>query len=159
MLDTPSGRLVQSLYESGCKLGVSSRGWASLRDLPGKHYKCIMSNFELITFDFVTEPSTKGAFLLPYVQRYPGPVPQQDAAVAMSRLGLGSVLPEQLPELPHVRDLQAGFADFQRGLQVRPSLVWCLWKRSLYHHCAFSQFLCRLPCPVVCLSVAYQRHV
>jgi hypothetical protein len=122
VLDTPSGRLVQSLYESGCKLGVSSRGWASLRDLPGKHYKCIMGNFELITFDFVTEPSTKGAFLLPYVQRYPRPVPQQDA-VAMSRLGLGAVLPEQLQELPHVRALQSGFADFRRWLRVRGYLT------------------------------------
>jgi hypothetical protein len=121
VLDTPSGRLVQSLYESGCKLGVSSRGWASLKDLPGKRYKCIMNNFELITFDFVTEPSTKGAWLLPYSQRCPVPIPTQQTAEALSRLGIGSVLPEQLQQLPHVQHIRVGFADFQRRLRVRCS--------------------------------------
>ena len=119
MLDTPSGRLVKSLYERGCKLGVSSRGWASLRDLPGKCYKCIMANFELITFDFVTEPSTKGAWLLPYAGRYSQPIPSQATAEAMSRLGVGAVPQEQLAQVPRVRDLQAGFAEFQRRLQAR----------------------------------------
>jgi hypothetical protein len=119
VLDTPSGRLVQSLYEQGCKLGVSSRGWASLRELPGKCYKCIMSNFELITFDFVTEPSTRGAWLLPYVGQYLAAVPSQAVAEAVSRLGVGAVSTDQFVCLPKVRDLQAGFAEYQRRLQVR----------------------------------------
>jgi hypothetical protein len=120
VLDTPSGRLVQSLYAQGCRLGVSSRGWASLRDLPGKCYKCIMSNFELITFDFVTEPSTKGAWLLPYFAPYSARVPPQPAAAALSRLGVGAVPLEQWPHLPRASDLRAGFAEFQRRLQARP---------------------------------------
>jgi hypothetical protein len=43
----------------GIKLGVSSRGWASLRT--DARAKCVFvdDDFELITFDFVTEPSTK----------------------------------------------------------------------------------------------------
>ena len=120
VLDTPSGRLVRSLYERGCKLGVSSRGWASLRDLPGKRYKCIMSNFELITFDFVTEPSTRGAWLLPYTGRYSAPVPSQSVAESLSRLGVGAVPLEQLHTLPRVRDLKDGYQEFRRRLQVRP---------------------------------------
>ena len=120
VLDTPSGRLVQSLYEKGCKLGVSSRGWASLRDLPGQQYKCIMSNFELITFDFVSEPSTKGAWLLPYAGRYSAPVPVQTVAEAVSRLGAGAVSLAEVARLPRVRDLQAGLAEYQRRLRVRP---------------------------------------
>ena len=119
VLDTPSGRLVQSLYEQGCKLGVSSRGWASLRDLPGKCYKCIMNNFELITFDFVTEPSTKGAWLLPYVATYSATIPRQPAAVELSRLGVGAVPLEQWSALPSAASLREGFAEFQRRLQVR----------------------------------------
>lgn len=125
VLDTPSGRLVRSLYECGCKLGVSSRGWASLRELPGKVYKCIMANFELITFDFVTEPSTKGAWLLPYIGTYSAPVPRQAAAEALSRLGVGAVPVEAYASLPRARELKAGFLEFQRRLQVRLAL-WAL---------------------------------
>ena len=119
MLDTPSGRLVQSLYAKGCKLGVSSRGWASLHEIPGKRYKCIMSNFELITFDFVTEPSTKGAWLLPWVDRYSNPIPRQPVAEALSRLGIGAVPPAQLGALPDVDKIEESLHEFVRRLQVR----------------------------------------
>ena len=119
VLDTPSGRLVQRLYQQGCKLGVSSRGWASLRDVPGQQCKCIMQNFELITFDFVTEPSTKGAWLLPYAGRYSAAVPSQKVAEAVSRLGVGAVALSEVARLPPVRYLQAGLAEFQRSLRVR----------------------------------------
>eukprot|EP00892_Ulva_mutabilis_P006160 jgi/Ulvmu1/3916/UM018_0139.1 len=124
VLDTPSGRLVRHLYERGCKLGVSSRGWASLREIPGKPYKCIMDNFELITFDFVTEPSTRGAWLLPYAGRFSAAVPEQRYAEAISRLGVGAVLPEQFPSLPHLRDvhafLQNYLAHIKRGQKCFP---------------------------------------
>lgn len=48
-----------SAHAQGIKLGVSSRGWASLRT--DTRAKCVYvdDDFELITFDFVTEPSTK----------------------------------------------------------------------------------------------------
>lgn len=122
VLDTPSGRLIRHLYERGCKLGVSSRGWASLREIPGKPYKCIMDNFELITFDFVTEPSTRGAWLLPYAGRFAAPVPEQRYAEAVSRLGVGAVLPEQFPLLPHLRDVHAFLQDYLAHLKrVRPA--------------------------------------
>lgn len=44
----------------GIKLGVSSRGWASLRTDPKAKCVYVDDDFELITFDFVTEPSTRG---------------------------------------------------------------------------------------------------
>lgn len=131
VLDTPSGRLIRHLYERGCKLGVSSRGWASLREIPGKPYKCIMDNFELITFDFVTEPSTRGAWLLPYAGRFTAPVPEQRYAEAVSRLGVGAVLPEQFPSLPHLRDVHAFLQDYLSHLKrvrVRHRRAACvLW--------------------------------
>ena len=34
-------------------------------------------DFELITFDFVTEPSTKGAYLVPIRKAYKKPLPDQ----------------------------------------------------------------------------------
>ncbi len=43
-------------------------------------------DFELITFDFVTEPSTRGAYLAPVQKRYKRPVPDQGkASDAVSR--------------------------------------------------------------------------
>lgn len=69
----------------GIKLGVSSRGWASLRTDP--HSKCVYvdEDFELITFDFVTEPSTHGAYLVPIQKRYKrGPIPDQRKLVSLA---------------------------------------------------------------------------
>ena len=117
VLDTPSGRLIKSLYESGHKLGVSSRGWASLRDLPGKQYKCIMDNFELITFDFVTEPSTRGAWLLPHAAPYPGPVPPQRRMEEISRFGLGALPMHTIRHLPYLADFQATISTYAASIK------------------------------------------
>ena len=132
VLDTPSGRLIKRLYSRGCKLGVSSRGWASLRELPGKDYKCIMDNFELITFDFVTEPSTRGAWLLPYAGTYHQSIPLQSDAEAASRLGVGAVLPEQFPMLPSIRETRTCLKEYRGHLrQVRSPLPSARgWKRK-----------------------------
>jgi hypothetical protein len=47
VLPTPAGRLLMDLFREGCQVGVSSRGWASLREANG----CItvQNDFELIT--------------------------------------------------------------------------------------------------------------
>ena len=59
ILPTPSGLLLWELYSQGIRLGVSSRGWASLRaDPKTPELLFVDDDFELITFDFVTEPST-----------------------------------------------------------------------------------------------------
>ncbi len=44
--------------------------------------KCVYvdEDFELITFDFVTEPSTHGAFLVPVCKPYKRPIPDQSKA-------------------------------------------------------------------------------
>lgn len=123
VLDTPSGSLIRDLYKTGHKLGVSSRGWASLRELPGKQYKCIMDNFELITFDFVTEPSTHGAWLLPYAANYLGRVPDQQRAEGLSSLGVGALPIECTRALPRLVDAHAAAACYAQTIQaVRPPL-------------------------------------
>lgn len=49
--------------ENGIKLGISSRGVGTLKEVNGKNL--VQSDFELIGFDLVATPSTPGAYLYP----------------------------------------------------------------------------------------------
>ena len=62
ILDTPSGKIIQSLIESGVTLGISSRGVGSTVAQGGN--QVVQDDFQLICFDMVSEPSTPGAFML-----------------------------------------------------------------------------------------------
>lgn len=62
LLDTPSGKILQSLIESGVTLGISSRGVGSTRQQGGN--LIVQEDFQLICFDIVSEPSTPGAFMM-----------------------------------------------------------------------------------------------
>tara|TARA_Y100000034_G_scaffold128727_1_gene183877 strand:+ start:933 stop:1526 length:594 start_codon:yes stop_codon:yes gene_type:complete len=62
VLSTPSGKILQSLIESGVKLGISSRGLGSTKEKGGK--TIVQDDFQLVCFDFVSEPSTTGAFMI-----------------------------------------------------------------------------------------------
>jgi len=62
LLDTPSGKILQSLVESGVTLGISSRGVGSTQQ-DGDH-DIVQDDFQLICWDFVSEPSTPGAFVM-----------------------------------------------------------------------------------------------
>lgn len=61
LLDTPSGKILQSLVESGVTLGISSRGVGSTRQQGSA--LIVQDDFQLICFDIVSEPSTPGAFI------------------------------------------------------------------------------------------------
>ena len=67
LLDTPSGKILQSLVESGVKLGISSRGVGSTKKQGDYHV--VQDDFQLICWDYVSEPSTPGAFMLPEGRR------------------------------------------------------------------------------------------
>ena len=61
LLPTPMGQLVQTMLESGVKLGVSSRGSGNVsEDGSGR-----VSEFEIITVDVVAQPSAPGAYPTP----------------------------------------------------------------------------------------------
>jgi hypothetical protein len=61
ILPTPMGQLIQTMLESGVKLGVSSRGSGNVsEDGDGK-----VSDFEIITVDIVAQPSAPGAYPTP----------------------------------------------------------------------------------------------
>jgi len=62
LLDTPSGKILQSLVESGVTLGISSRGVGSTKR--SGDYDAVQDDFQLICWDFVSEPSTPGAFMM-----------------------------------------------------------------------------------------------
>jgi hypothetical protein len=64
VLSTPSGNILKELFRCGIKLGISSRGLGSVRQL-GEGSLEVQDDFELIAFDFVSNPSTHGAFLSP----------------------------------------------------------------------------------------------
>ena len=59
ILPTPMGQLIQTMLESGVKLGVSSRGSGEV-DSDGK-----VQGFEIITVDVVAQPSAPGAYPTP----------------------------------------------------------------------------------------------
>ena len=68
VLDTPSGQVLRSLVESGVKLGISSRGMGSVKESAGQ--TIVEDDFQLICFDFVSEPSTPNAFMMQEAKNY-----------------------------------------------------------------------------------------
>jgi len=68
VLDTPSGKVLQELVKSGVSLGISSRGMGSVRE--DQSQTIVEDDFQLICFDFVSEPSTPGAFMMKEAQGY-----------------------------------------------------------------------------------------
>ena len=65
VLGTPSGNILTELFKAGIKLGISSRGMGSVTPLDEGDGQKVEDDFELIAFDFVSNPSTHGAFLYP----------------------------------------------------------------------------------------------
>ena len=69
ILTTPSGNILRELFKNGIKLGISSRGMGSVEAVHEDDSKTpvmqVGQDFELIAFDFVSNPSTHGAFLHP----------------------------------------------------------------------------------------------
>ena len=61
VLETPSGQILKALVESGVKTGISSRGMGSVTERMGK--TIVEDDFQLISFDIVSEPSTPNAFM------------------------------------------------------------------------------------------------
>ena len=68
ILTTPSGNILRELFKNCIKLGISSRVLGSVemvQEANGDTVSKVGDDFELIAFDFVSNPSTHGAFLYP----------------------------------------------------------------------------------------------
>jgi hypothetical protein len=62
ILTTPTGNIVRELIKNNIRLGVSSRGMGSVRQM-GENTVEVQEDFSLICFDIVSNPSTIGAFI------------------------------------------------------------------------------------------------
>tara|TARA_R110001592_G_scaffold51696_5_gene158839 strand:- start:1010 stop:1654 length:645 start_codon:yes stop_codon:yes gene_type:complete len=68
VLGTPSGNILKELLKAGVKLGISSRGLGSVKEIreeDGTGSVEVQPDFELVCWDFVSNPSTHGAFMAP----------------------------------------------------------------------------------------------
>ena len=61
ILDTPSGKTLRALVDSGVRLGISSRALGSVNE--STEGSIVQDDLSLICFDFVSEPSTPNAFM------------------------------------------------------------------------------------------------
>lgn len=64
VLDTPSGNILRELFLNGITVGVSSRAMGSVRPI-GEGLVQVEDDLELIAWDFVSTPSTYGAYVHP----------------------------------------------------------------------------------------------
>ena len=62
ILTTPTGNIVRELIKNNIRLGVSSRGMGSVRQMDESTVE-VREDFSLICFDIVSNPSTIGAFI------------------------------------------------------------------------------------------------
>jgi len=64
VLPTPSGNILKELFLNNITVGISSRGMGSVQPL-GEGTVEVQDDFELLCWDFVSTPSTQGAFMTP----------------------------------------------------------------------------------------------
>ena len=64
LLNTPSGNIVKEIIKAGHTIGISSRGTGSVQQTSEGHL-AVQPDFELVCWDFVSNPSTHGAFMNP----------------------------------------------------------------------------------------------
>ena len=76
VLNTPSGQVLRSLVDSGVKLGISSRGLGTVNE--NGDVSEVNDDFQLICFDFVSEPSTPGAFMIKEAKEEPNVFTEAD---------------------------------------------------------------------------------
>ena len=65
ILPTPNGNILKELFRANIRLGISSRGLGTVNKSMNEDADVVQDDFELIAFDFVSNPSTRGAFMFP----------------------------------------------------------------------------------------------
>ena len=67
VLTTPNGNILRELFRNRIKVGISSRGLGSLKKI-SESAAIVGDDYELVSFDIVSNPSTQGAFITPVNQ-------------------------------------------------------------------------------------------
>ena len=65
ILSTPAGNILKELFRNGITVGVSSRGMGSVEERINEGTVEVQDDFELLCWDFVSTPSTHGAYVAP----------------------------------------------------------------------------------------------
>ena len=65
ILATPAGNILKALFAAGVTVGISSRGMGSVSENIAENTVTVEDDFELLCWDFVSTPSTHGAFMTP----------------------------------------------------------------------------------------------
>ena len=65
ILSTPAGNILKALFAAGVTVGISSRGMGSVSENMSEGTVEVQDDFELLCWDFVSTPSTHGAFMTP----------------------------------------------------------------------------------------------
>jgi hypothetical protein len=68
ILTTPSGNILRELFRNGIRLGISSRGLGTLKKGVTEGTSIVGDDSDLLCFDFVSNPSVQGAFMIPMGQ-------------------------------------------------------------------------------------------
>ena len=69
ILATPAGNILKALFAAGVTVGISSRGMGSVSENMSEGTVEVQDDFELLCWDFVSTPSTQGAFMTPSVNK------------------------------------------------------------------------------------------
>ena len=64
LLNTPAGNIVKEIIKAGHTIGISSRGTGSVQQTNEGTLE-VQPDFDLLCWDFVSNPSTHGAFMNP----------------------------------------------------------------------------------------------
>lgn len=84
LLNTPAGNIVKEIIKGGHTIGISSRGTGSVQQTNEGTLE-VQPDFELVCWDFVSNPSTHGAFM--------NPVALQEGKIARPRFAdLNSII-------------------------------------------------------------------
>ena len=84
LLNTPAGNIVKEIIKAGHTIGISSRGTGSVNQTNEGTLE-VQPDFELVCWDFVSNPSTHGAFM--------NPISLQEGSTKLSKYGkLNSVI-------------------------------------------------------------------
>lgn len=92
ILSTPSGNILKELLRSKILLGISSRGMGSVKEHKGQ--SIVQEDFELLCWDFVSNPSTQGAFMTPLTEGKTGNVSNTSSKYKDSQTLMMNILSE-----------------------------------------------------------------
>lgn len=86
ILDTPDGRILETLFKAGVKVGTSSRGDGATKRNDEQNADIVEVGYIPTTWDFVINPSTSGAYPTPVMEAVQSPDNQRARLTAIEGL-------------------------------------------------------------------------